>query len=194
MKKLLPVCGMVSRSHYDDTDKYTWELSADQMEMNEAFRLMMPFKKKPTVLHVGIGASSVAERFYKQCLRIEGITLRQDELFQAQAMSIPNYYPVMCNKYGDDFRFKIGRGFDVVFENNPATYTCCRVHYVGYLSRLFDKMMLDGVMLSYVDGVTFMQDGSKYTVDDFKADLKFFHREVTQPYAQFPKILLIVSR
>lgn len=78
------------------------------------------------LLHVGVGASTLAARFAERVRRIDGITIRADERAKAVALDLPNYAVTLRGKYG---RGLAGMGpYDLVVDNNPTSYACCRRH------------------------------------------------------------------
>jgi hypothetical protein len=86
-----------------------------------------------SILHVGIGNSQFAARFSLRARRIVGFTLSRLEAQQGERLGLPNYRPVVCNKYRRD-AFKHLDRFDIVVDNNPSTFACCRRHFIDMMS------------------------------------------------------------
>ena len=111
------------------------------------------------ILHVGIGNSGFARRFYKRVRAITGTTIDEPEIRVARALNLPNYDAVMHNKYSgrDD---AVAGAFDFILDNNPTSPCCC----VRHLSNLFDfyveKLAADGQIVTDRIGLRWVPEGS----------------------------------
>ena len=110
-------------------------VSKDQKEINN---FIAPIVLNKTILHVGVGTSSVAKRFHKQAKTICGITLSSKEKILADQLKIPNYQTVMLNKHkSQEFR-QLGK-FDMIIDNNINSYACCECHLYKYVYNLLSQ-------------------------------------------------------
>jgi hypothetical protein len=128
--------------------------------------------RQKRILHVGIGDSGLATRFYRRTGEIVGTTVDDPEMEVARRVAIPNYSFVLHNKYsGKD---EIGPGkFDFILDNNPTSPCCCIRHLADmfdfYLRRLAD----DGQIVTDRQGLGWVPDGSNerwgFDFDDLTA-------------------------
>ena len=105
-----------------------------------------------TVLHVGIGNSSLAKRFAPRVGSILGLTIQQDERAFAEAAGIANYRAFVGNKYSlrpDRFDEK----FDIIVDNNPSTYACCLYHFARMMVAYRELLCDTGIILTDVKGL-----------------------------------------
>lgn len=80
------------------------------------------------ILHVGVGDSGLALRLSSRCRAIDGITVCKEELERAESLRLPTYHVYRINKYARDFLTRLEPGYDIVIDNNPASFACCRYH------------------------------------------------------------------
>lgn len=80
------------------------------------------------ILHVGVGNSSLARRFWARARRIVGLTVAPNERLAAEALGLANYTVHLESKYSPRIRALGGR-FDLVVDNNLASFACCRYHF-----------------------------------------------------------------
>jgi len=82
-----------------------------------------------SILHVGVGNSKFAQRFASRALRIDGLTVHQNEKTQAEALGLPNYSVYVLNKYSPEFVSVITHMYDFIIDNNLASFACCKYHF-----------------------------------------------------------------
>lgn len=100
------------------------------------------------MLHVGIGNSGLADRLGRHFSRIVGITIQQGELDRARALNLPGYDAVYANKYGADLVRIVEGPFDVIVDNNPTSFCCCRTHFLAMMRSYVALLAPGGVLLS----------------------------------------------
>lgn len=83
------------------------------------------------VLHVGVGNSGLAQRFVGRVGRLEGATVSERELAHAASLDLDGYRVRLANKYAPTFGDLFEPGFDVIVDNNPTSFACCRAHVDG---------------------------------------------------------------
>jgi hypothetical protein len=110
------------------------------------------------VLHVGFGNSSLAQRFHRHARVIDGITIQERELKKAIGLGIPNYRPLLLNKYHQALSYTLNQTYDYIVDNNPTTFCCCRVHLASMLANYSALLKLHGVILSDTVGLDWASD------------------------------------
>lgn len=112
------------------------------------------------VLHVGIGNSSLARRFYKQFQHCIGISIANDEVQLANSLSLPNYEVYCLNKYSLAF-LELCAPVDVIIDNNPSSYGCCYLHFTRLLEAYSRKLRPGGMIISDKIGLRFVSSANK---------------------------------
>src|SRR5262249_2720798 len=82
-----------------------------------------------SILHVGVGNSTFAQRFASRARRIDGLTVHQNEKTLADALGIPNYTVYVLNKYSPGFVSVITNTYELIIDNNLASFACCQYHF-----------------------------------------------------------------
>ncbi len=104
------------------------------------------------ILHVGVGNSSLARRFAGRAGAILGLTLSDAEKRHGDALRVPGYRIEIANKYGDGLAPLHG-AFDVIVDNNPASFGCCVSHFEGMLRQYARLLMPGGMLLTDREGM-----------------------------------------
>jgi len=80
------------------------------------------------ILHVGIGCSTLAQRYKPRGALVTGVTLHPAEARHANGLA--SYVQVViADKHAPDFCANLpAEAFDVIVDNNPASFACCRAH------------------------------------------------------------------
>ncbi len=86
------------------------------------------------ILHVGVGNSSLASRFHRSAAAIDGITIEENEVRHAGALRFSNYRVFRANKYDSSLAHTLNRTYDLIVDNNPTTFCCCRRHLTTMLA------------------------------------------------------------
>jgi cyclopropane fatty-acyl-phospholipid synthase-like methyltransferase len=115
-------------------DASSSETTADQQRIEE---VLDGFELDPetTILHVGVGNSLLAQRFALSVRRIDGLTVSRQEKRLGDSLRIGNYTIHVLNKHSGMLVTTLGRRYDFVVDNNPASFACCPHH----LYRMFDE-------------------------------------------------------
>jgi hypothetical protein len=125
------------------------------------------------LLHVGIGNSSLAERFRFRVAAIDGITIQLAEVLHARSLEITNYRPLIANKFAPDLPSVLGRQYDYIIDNNPTSFCCCRRHLSTMLSSYDVLLKPGGVIVTDKVGLgwstTLNDPGWALTLDEFWA-------------------------
>ncbi len=106
-----------------------------------------------SVLHVGVGNSSLALRLAYRVGHIDGITIQREEVDRASAFVIPNYRVMLVNKYDSALPFTLGRSYDFIIDNNPSTFACCKRHFFAMLASYRRLLNPGGYLLTDRQGL-----------------------------------------
>lgn len=105
-----------------------------------------------TILHVGIGNSKLAVRFSDRVKGIVGIAISPDEVRRGVELDLPNYTPILHNKYLERSPREFGH-FDIIIDNNPTAFACCRRHLGYMMSNFAAHIRPNGVILTDREGL-----------------------------------------
>lgn len=100
-----------------------------------------------SVLHVGVGNSSLAERMAGRTGRIVGTTIARNEATHGASLGIRNYDVEMHNKYSGRPLQHAAR-FDFIVDNNPTTFCCCLHHLMTMMDFYEQSLTQDGQILT----------------------------------------------
>ncbi len=107
------------------------------------------------LLHVGVGNSELARRFKDRFAYIAGITIQSGELTKAKLDKPPNYDPRLLNKFSAGLAGSFETGFDVIVDNNPTSFACCRQHFSTMMQNYLELLKPGGLVLSDRSGLAF---------------------------------------
>ena len=100
------------------------------------------------LLHVGIGSSSLAQRFAKRSAWIDGITISEAEKAHADSLCIANYTVVVASKYDPAFSGSLPRKYDFIVDNNLSSYACCKKHFQKMMGSYARMLKPKGMILT----------------------------------------------
>src|SRR5262245_10886422 len=109
--------------------------SADQARIEAVLDTMVV--PRAALLHVGVGNSGLAERFVSRTARSDGLTVSRNEKAVAESLGLDRYTVHILNKHSQEFGEVITGEYDLIIDNNLASYACCRYHF---------HLMLDSYM------------------------------------------------
>ena len=101
-----------------------------------------------SILHVGVGNSKFAQRFASRARCIDGLTVHQNEKTQADALGIPNYTVYVLNKYSPAFVSVITNTYDLIIDNNLASFACCQYHFAVMFENYLRVLTAHGQILT----------------------------------------------
>src|SRR5271170_1787717 len=141
---VLDFCGTENQIGHSDIPERRvwthWATTPDQTQIEECLEGMV--NRASTIFHVGVGNSSLAGRFARRVSAIHGITISPEEKDLAESLSLPNYTVSVTNKYSRKIA-NVHVRFDLVIDNNPASFTCCLFHFCRMMASYF-AMLVDG--------------------------------------------------
>jgi hypothetical protein len=126
-----------------------------------------------TILHVGVGNSSMAARFASRVQMIDGITMSANEKSHADSLAIPNYRVFVVNKYSREFARTISLKYDLIIDNNLASFACCKFHFYTMLDSYVSSLKVNGRILTEQTGMDWvfmnLEPRWKLSFDDLAA-------------------------
>lgn len=136
----------------------TWverKVTKDQSLIEEY--LSSKLKADSRILHVGIGSSSVAQK-WPGCT-IDGITVMESEKKFADSLGLPNYQTYVMDK-NDTLALKNLLGhYHFIIDNDIAAYACCKTHFEDMLRIYFSLLKDGGRILVGAISVTYFDSG-----------------------------------
>lgn len=107
------------------------------------------------MLHIGVGNSKLARRFWRRAGEIVGTTNEANEACTQQKGRMPNYKIVLQNKYAPEAELTPGK-FDFIIDNNPASYCCCMFHLVALFDFYREKLAPGGQIVTDQQGLSWV--------------------------------------
>tara|TARA_Y100000768_G_C23861965_1_gene626156 strand:+ start:263 stop:898 length:636 start_codon:yes stop_codon:yes gene_type:complete len=167
-----------------------WEnrnTTSDELEiinfLENSFKLN--FKK---ILHIGIGNSFFAKKFYKNN-NIIGITISQKEIENADLLNLSNYEFLLCDKYSKNFNEKFSNyKFDIIVDTNLKSYSCCNESFNYFMNNLLNKLNINGLLITSRNGMEWFKELKPKLTFNFK---NFFHFKLKEINGNQENILTI---
>jgi len=100
------------------------------------------------ILHVGVGNSSLARRFASRADGIMGLTLSPNEKSLSDTLGLPGYTVLLLNKYGRELLSLAKTGYDLIVDNNLASFACCKFHFYRMLDSYVARLVTGGMILT----------------------------------------------
>lgn len=147
---------------FDDPEEWgNWidnETTADQLRIEECLETMI--NDRASILHVGVGNSSLASRFSSLVYSIYGITLYTSEQKMAESFQFSNYTVRITNKYS---KFIVehdhSKLFKFIVDNNPSSFACCLFHFCRMMINYRDLLCVGGELLTDELGLSWVAKG-----------------------------------
>lgn len=128
--------------------------------------------RKKRILHVGIGNSGLAQRFYRRVKEIVGTTIDEPEIRVAQSLAVPRYRYMLHNKFSGE-NGAIDGSFDFILDNNPTSPCCCIRHLATLFEFYAEKLSPDGQIVTDRQGLEWVPEDSNprwsFSFDDLAA-------------------------
>jgi hypothetical protein len=136
----------------------------DQSEIEESLE-QMPMEGK-RILHVGIGNSGLARRFAPRAISIEGLTVSAAEQAHACSLGIPNYRTQLLSKYDPRLCSVFGEPFDIIIDNNLASFACCKHHFYLMFEGYAALLRPGGELFTHKLGMEWAADDPRWKLTD----------------------------
>ena len=148
-----------SRTNYSDRNYTYWEnreITSDEFEIINFLEKSYDLKAK-SILHIGIGNSFFAKKFFKN--QIFGITISQKEIDLAYSLRLSNYKVFLCDKYSLNFKEKLNNiSFDLIVDTNLKSYSCCQDSFNFYMENLFNNLKKNGTLITSKNGMNWYKN------------------------------------
>lgn len=148
-----------SRTNYSDRNYTYWEnreITSDEFEIINFLEKSYDLRSK-SILHIGIGNSFFAKKFFKN--QIFGITISQKEIDLAYSLRLSNYKVLLCDKYSLNFKEKLNNiSFDLIVDTNLKSYSCCQDSFNFYIENLFYKLKKNGTLITSKNGMNWYKN------------------------------------
>ena len=148
-----------SRTNYLDHNYTYWEnreITSDEFEIINYLEKSYDLRAK-SILHIGIGNSFFAKKFFKN--QIFGITISQKEIDLAYSLRLSNYKVFLCDKYSLNFKEKLNNiSFDLIVDTNLKSYSCCQDTFNFYMENLFYKLKKNGTLITSKNGMNWYKN------------------------------------
>ena len=127
------------------------ETTPDQKRI-ESFLSSKPHGGK-FLLHVGVGNSEFAKSVHSDFVGIDGITIERNEYEKGHKSGIDNYQVFLINKFSSKLSDNLGSNYDLIIDNNPASFACCRKHFFIMMMSYWKLLRPGGVLLTDREGL-----------------------------------------
>ena len=148
-----------SRTNYLNRNYTYWEnraITSDEFEIINFLEKSYDLRSK-SILHIGIGNSFFAKKFFKN--QIFGITISQKEIDLAYSLRLSNYKVFLCDKYSLNFKEKLNNiSFDLIVDTNLKSYSCCQDSFNFYIENLFYKLKKNGTLITSKNGMNWYKN------------------------------------
>ena len=162
-----------SRTNYHDHNFTYWEnrqITSDELEIINFLEDSLDLSSK-SILHIGIGNSFFAKRFFKN--EIFGITISQKEIDLANSLGLSNYKVILCDKYSLNFKEILkNMSFDLIVDTNLKSYSCCQKSFDFFMENLFYKLNKNGTLITSKNGMNWYKSLKPKFSFNFR---NFFH-------------------
>ena len=153
-------CGTEEQIGWQDIPE--WRVWVDEKTSPDQLRIEDCLAHAPilgsSILHVGVGNSSLAQRFYRQAGEIFGTTIYEPEREFAAHLNLGNYSVSLINKYARKM-FRINRHFDFIVDNNPSSFACCAFHFCRMMIAYRDLLSERGELVTAQPGLGWVITG-----------------------------------
>ena len=149
-----------TKSDFSNHNFTYWEdrnTTSDELEIIDFLENTYKLESKQ-VLHIGIGNSFFAKKFFKNNY-IFGITISKKEIENANLLNLSNYKFVLCDKYSKDFIKELNnKKFDVIVDTNLKSYSCCHESFNFFMENLFNKLNDGGILITSKNGMRWFKE------------------------------------
>jgi hypothetical protein len=143
------------------------------------------------LLHMGVGNSQLAQRFASRVRRIDGLTMSPQEKAHAEALGLPNYTVYARNKYSPAFGAVLAQPYDVIIDNNLASFACCHAHFSGMLGQYLHALTPHGQILTCQIGMDAYQEDCGWSMT--YADLVRLERQFPMHVSKLTALVYAIT-
>jgi hypothetical protein len=120
------------------------------------------------LLHVGVGSSSIARKFFSRLEYLDGITLVDEEKKYAESLNLFNYHVYIINKYSETL-LSLKKRYDIIIDNNLSSYACCLSHFKKMVENYIELLHPGGFIVTDREGLKYFTSGFGMTYEDLIA-------------------------
>ena len=179
-----------TKSDFSNHNFTYWEdrnTTSDELEIIDFLENTYKLESKQ-VLHIGIGNSFFAKKFFKNNY-IFGITISKKEIENANLLNLSNYKFLLCDKYSKNFIGELNNfKFDVIVDTNLKSYSCCHESFNFFMENLFNKLNDDGMLITSKNGMRWFKKLKPKLSFNFK---NFFYYKLKEVDGNKENILTI---
>ena len=162
-----------SKTNYLNHNYTYWEnrqITSDEYEIINFLENSFDLSSK-SILHIGIGNSFFAKKFFKN--QIFGITISQKEIDLANSLGLSNYKVLLCDKYSVNFKEELNdTSFDIIVDTNLKSYSCCQESFDFFMKNLISTLKKNGTLISSINGMNWYKSLKPKLSFNFR---NFFH-------------------
>jgi hypothetical protein len=111
------------------------------------------------LLHIGVGNSSLAQRFAGTLETIDGITIMANEKIRADQLGLKTYHVAMINKFSEEFKTALPGQYDFIVDVNLSSFCCCRSHFHAMVTAYRRLLRQGGLVLTDLEGMLWIEKG-----------------------------------
>jgi hypothetical protein len=115
-----------------------------------------------SLLHVGVGNSSLAQTLSTSAHRIDGLTVCMNEKVVADSLNLKNYQTFYLNKYSRELTTVLAGDYDWIIDNNLASFACCKFHFYRMFDAYFHLLKPGGIILTEQSGMDWFIDDPRW--------------------------------
>ncbi len=162
-----------SKTNYLNHNYTYWEnrqITSDEYEIINFLENSFDLSSK-SILHIGIGNSFFAKKFFKN--QIFGITISQKEIDLANSLGLSNYKVLLCDKYSVNFKEELNdTSFDIIVDTNLKSYSCCQESFDFFMKNLISTLKKNGTLITSINGMNWYKSLKPKLSFNFR---NFFH-------------------
>ena len=162
-----------SKTNYLKHNYTYWEnrqITSDEYEIINFLENSLDLSSK-SILHIGIGNSFFAKKFFKN--QIFGITISQKEIDLAHSLGLSNYKVLLCDKYSVNFKEELNdTSFDIIVDTNLKSYSCCQESFDFFMKNLISTLKKNGTLITSINGMNWYKSLKPKLSFNFR---NFFH-------------------
>jgi hypothetical protein len=166
------ICNCLKTNYLDHNYTY-WEnrqITSDELEIINFLENSFDLSSK-SILHIGIGNSFFAKKFFKN--QIFGITISQKEIDLANSLGLSNYKVLLCDKYSVNFKEELNdTSFDIIVDTNLKSYSCCQESFDFFMKNLISTLKKNGTLITSINGMNWYKSLKPKLSFNFR---NFFH-------------------
>ena len=173
------ICSCKKENFFNKKYAY-WEdrnVTTDELDIINFLEKYKNLRNK-SILHVGLGNSYFAKKFYKQN-KITGITISKKEIDKAKSCNLSNYNFFLCDKYSTEFNnILLKNKFDLIIDTNLKSYSCCQKSFEFMMKNILKSINNNGMLITSINGMKWFKELKPKLSFSFKKLFYFKLKEI----------------